>query len=68
MATRILSHIIECLSCDPNGGVLREITDNGDGSYTVEVCVCGDGFEFLIIDPDDATAKPWWDKLVGGWI
>ena len=65
--TSILGHVVPCVLC----GELREMTDNGDDTWTIELCSCGGGVvevESLIIDPDVATAKPPWDKLVGGWL
>lgn len=61
---QILNHSVPCSVCDE----LRELTDNGDNTWTVEECTCGGGGPaFTLIDPDLATAKPWWDRLVGGW-
>ncbi len=61
--TSILGHEVPCTLCNR----LREITGpNADDTYTVELCVCGGGFVFYLIDPELATAKPPWDKIVGG--
>jgi hypothetical protein len=63
MATSLLGHVVPCSLCNE----LREITGpNEDDLYTVEICSCGGGFEFFLIDPERATAKPPWSKVVGG--
>lgn len=56
MGTSILGHVVLCPTCQEQ----RTITDQGDGTYEVEACSCGDTVAFYIIDPDDATAKPPW--------